>query len=263
MTSISVLREMAERVGGERAQVANLIPPGADVHTFQLVPKDLIPVKEADVIVFNGLGLEAAVEDVVRTTAGGDTPIIALSEKIGDGADLPEAYREGNPHLWLNVRIAMRYVETIRDAFIKADPSGAATYAANAVEYLDELEKLDREIESQIDSIPAQRRKLVTFHDAFPYLADRYGLELVGVVLKSPGREPTAKELENLLEKMQAAEVPTVYVEPQLNSRILELLASDAGLRVLTLYSDALDEVAGSYVEMMRYNARQLVEGLR
>ena len=264
VTSISVLRNMSERVGGDRAQVVGLVPPGADVHTFQMVPKDLIPVKEADLIIFNGLGLEAPVEDVVKSTIAAGTPIVELAQKVkSEVLEWEDEHEEGNPHLWLNVQFAMKYVEAIRDAFIEAGPSGESVYAVNAEVYLAELEALDREIEAQIGSIPEQRRKLVTFHDAFPYLASRYGLETVGVVVKSPGREPSARGLGELLEQIHASGVTTVYVEPQLNARILELLAADAGVQVRTLYSDALDEVANSYVEMMRYNTQQLVEGLR
>ena len=270
ITSISVLRDMAQQVGGERVQVVSLIPPGADVHTFQLVPKDLAQVIDTDVIIFNGRGLEVPVEEAVGNTVTPGVPLVELSEKLESevlGTKGEESYEDlydqGNPHLWLNVRFAMTYVEAIRDVFIEVDPAGASVYAANATRYLSELGELDREIEAQVGSIPEERRKLVTFHDAFPYFARRYGLELVGVVIKSPGREPSAKEMENLLDEIRGTGIPTVYVEPQFNPRILELLASDAGVQVMKLYSDALDEVANSYVEMMKYNVEQLVGGLR
>ena len=267
ITSLPVLKDMAREVGGDRVKVTSLIPAGADVHTFQLVPKDLVSVKEADIVVFNGLDLEAPIEDAVMNALNSKAVVVRLGEEL-DESYLEESDEhghdsKGNPHLWLDPIIAMKYVDLISKAFREIDAPGAATYEANARRYISELEALDIELSDTISAIPEERRKLVTFHDAFPYFARRYGLDMVGVVIESPGREPSAKELDDLLLQIQDSGVTAVYTEPQFNARILELLASDAGIKVLTLYSDALDEVAGSYVEMMRFNAQQLVEGLK
>ena len=169
----------------------------------------------------------------------------------------------GNPHLWLDPRYAQLYVERMRDALSAADPAGAAEYAANAERLIAELQALDAELEQTLGVIPPERRKLVTFHDAFPYFAARYGFELVGVVLRSPGREPSAQEVAELVARIRAERVPAVFTEPQFNARILELAAADSGVRVLTLYSDALDARTATYFDLMRYNARQIVEGLQ
>ena len=118
------------------------------------------------------------------------------------------AHAGGNPHLWLDPGYAVRYVERIRDALVEVDPANAETYRANAATYIGEINALDTWAKGEIATIPAERRKLVTFHDAFPYLAEHYGLELVGVVLKSPGREPSAQEVAMLVTEMQAAPDP-------------------------------------------------------
>lgn len=265
VTSISVLKDMAQEVGGDRVEVTSLIPAGADVHTFQLVPKDLVSVKDADIVIFNGLNLEAPVEDAVMNVVDSETVVVMLAEGLEELA-LEAGYEhdsDGNPHLWLDPIIAMEYIKLISSTFQDADSLGAPTYRDNAARYTTELESLNLELSGLIGSIPENRRKLVTFHDAFPYFASRYGLELVGVVIESPGREPSAKELDELLQQIRDTGVSAVYTEPQFNARILELLASDAGIQVLTLYSDALDDVAGSYVEMMRFNTQQLVKGLK
>ena len=169
----------------------------------------------------------------------------------------------GNPHMWLDPVVAVAYVERIRDGLSEADPANAATYQQNATAYIAQIADLDTWAVGQVATIPAEQRKLVTFHDAFPYLARHYGLELVGVVLKSPGREPSAQEVAALVTEIAQHDIPTVYVEPQFNARILELAARDSGIQVKRLYSDAFDDQVKSYLDLMRYDVTSLVDGLR
>jgi len=260
VTSIELFADLIRPVAGDRAQVIALVASGADPHTYEPVPSQVADVSEADLALINGLGFEETLADVIENNVGGGVPVVEMS----DGLPVIGASDEGtgNPHLWLNVRNAMRYVEVVRDRLIQVDPEGEEAYAANAQAYLAELEELDREVESSIDSIPAERRKLVTSHDAFPYLAERYGLELVGVVLRSPGQEPSAGDVADLARTIAAEDVPAVFAEPQFNARVLELAAEDAGVEVCTLYSDAFDDQVHTYVELMRQNASELVRCL-
>jgi ABC-type Zn uptake system ZnuABC Zn-binding protein ZnuA len=232
--------------------VTALLPSGADPHTYELTPGRVADIARADLAFVNGLGLEGNVRAVIEENAGG--PVVSLAQ----GLDT----LEGNPHLWLDVGNAVRYVERIRDALIERDGEGRSTYEANAEAYLEELEALDREVQAAVESVPPEGRKLVTFHDAFPYLADRYGLEVVAVVVASPGREPSARQVAQLTETLRSEGVPAVFKEPQFQASVLELAASDVGVRVLDLLSDAYTDGVDSYVELMRFNARQLQEGL-
>jgi len=241
-------------VGSDRVDVSTLIPAGADPHTYEPGPSRVAELTNADLVIANGLGLEATLEDVIEE----NTPSSAISVELAEGLPLID----NNPHLWLDVQNAIAYLERIRDALAEIDPAGAETYRANTDSYLAELQALDEEVAAAIDSIPSEKRKLVTFHDAFPYLAHRYGLELVGVVVASPGKEPSAKDVANLVEAIAAEDVPAVFKEPQLNARILELAADDAGVEVCTLYSGALDKKVNTYVKLMRFNAKELVRCL-
>jgi len=258
VASLEIFADMVRNVGGERVTVKALLPAGADPHTYELPPSRVADIAKADVVFINGLGLEASVRDVIDTNAGG--PVIELSE------GLPVLTGEGtagaNPHLWLDARLGAKYVERIRDALIAQDPAGQATYEANAAAYLETLGNLDREMEAAIAAIPVERRKLVTFHDAYPYLAARYGLEVVGVVVPSPGQEPSAQDIARLTETIRDEGVPAVYTEPEFNSDVLDAAASEAGVRVLDLLSDAYVDGVHSYVELMRYDLEQLQEGL-
>ena len=252
VTSLEVFADMVRNVAGDRADVSALLPAGADPHTFELTPGRVAEVARADIAFINGLGLEGNVQDVIEENAGG--PVVELTQGL-DTID-------GNPHLWLDVSKARRYVERIRDALSELNPAGRAGYEANARAYLQELAALDGEVEMAVNSIPPDNRKLVTLHDAFPYLAGRYGLEVVAVVAPSPGQEPSARRLAELTETLRSESVPTVFKEPQFNANVLELAAEDAGVRVLNLLSDAFVDDVNSYVELMRFNARQLQEGL-
>ncbi|MEX1254263.1 MAG: metal ABC transporter substrate-binding protein [Dehalococcoidia bacterium] len=256
VTSLEIFADMARNVGGDSVQVDALLPPGADPHTYELAPNSVADVARADVVFINGLGLEESIEDVVRNNAD---EVVELSEglRVVEGED-----EEGNPHLWLDVTNAMAYVERIRDTLVEVDPDGAGEYEANAEAYLAELGKLDADMEAAVQAIPAENRKLVTFHDAYPYLAERYGLEVVGVAVPSPGQEPNAQDIAALTETLESQGVPAAFKEPQFNAEVLELAADDAGVRVLDLLSDAFIEDVDSYTELMRYNMRQLEEGL-
>jgi ABC-type Zn uptake system ZnuABC Zn-binding protein ZnuA len=216
-------------------------------------------IAKADLVFINGLGLEATVQDVIDNNAGG--PVVELTQGLPvlDGSG---GRSQGNPHMWLDARLGAKYIERIRDALIQQDPAGQAVYEANAAAYLEQLGNLDREMESTIQSIPPERRKLVTFHDAYRYLAVRYGLEVVGVVAPSPGQEPSAQAVAKLTRTIRDEHVPVVYTEPEFNSAVLKAAASEAGVRVLDLLSDAYADGVHSYVELMQFDLKQLQEGL-
>jgi manganese/iron transport system substrate-binding protein len=273
VTSTAVFADMIQRVGGDHVEAFSLVPPGSDIHTFQPTPRDVQRASQARIAIWNGLGLDEVPERLIDslgdaglatvTLAEGIEPIAGSTEAEEGEEDHAEHDVEGNPHLWLDPTLAMRYVERIRDALSQADSANSATYEANAGAFLAEIAELDTWAKQEVGTIPAERRKLVTFHDAFPYLTRHFDMELVGVVVKSPGREPSAQEVAELVTRIQAEQIPTVYTEPQFNARILELAARDAGVQVRTLYSDTLDSQVTSYLDLMRYNVRSLVDGLR
>jgi ABC-type Zn uptake system ZnuABC Zn-binding protein ZnuA len=262
VTSLELFADFIRHVGGDRVQVTALIPGNADPHTYEPAPSQVAKVTKADLVVINGLGLEKTLSGLIENNVPGGVSIIEMANGLPVLAGNPDEGETGNPHLWLNVQYAMHYVEKIRDALIEVDPEGTATYQANAATYLEELDALDKETAAAIESIPPERRKLVTFHDAFPYFAERYGLEIVGVVVESPGREPSARELADLTDKIRSQQVPTVFNEPEYNASMLEMAAKEAGVEMKTLLSHAYTDDVHSYVELMRFDVQQLVEGL-
>jgi ABC-type Zn uptake system ZnuABC Zn-binding protein ZnuA len=262
VTSLALFADFIQHVGGDRVQVTALVPADADPHTYEPAPAKVKDVTKADLVVINGLGLEQTLHDLIYNNVGKGVPIVEMADGLPVLAGNPQEGETGNPHLWLNVQYAMHYVESIRDGLVATDPEGADLYRSNAAAYLKELDALDKEVAATIESIPPERRKLVTFHDAFPYFAERYGLEVVGVVVESPGREPSARELADLTDQIRAQDVPTVFAEPQFNPQLLQTVAKDAGVTVKTLLSGAYTEGVHSYVELIRFDVTQLTEGL-
>jgi ABC-type Zn uptake system ZnuABC Zn-binding protein ZnuA len=276
-TSISVFSDMIRQVGGDRVSVLSLIPPGADAHTYQPGPQDVKKLGDVRAVFINGAGLEESLMGVLENNKPAGAPLVELSaglrpitfeaESVGSATaddDHAEDEHEGaNPHFWLDVQNAKRYVERIRDTLAEVDPEGRAAYAANADSYLKELDDTDAYIKSQIATIPPDQRKLVTFHDAFPYFAQAYGLDLVGFVVRAPGREPSAREIKELGDTIRDQHVKTVFKEPQLSAKVLDRAAADAGVKVDVLYSDALTKEISSYVAMMRRNADTVAAGLK
>jgi len=252
--TLGLFADLVRQVGGDRVVVSTFVPNSADPHTYEPPPSHLAKLSQAKLVVMNGLDLEAGLKKIIHENASSSATVLELA------AGLPTL--EDNPHLWLDVQNGMTYVERIRDALASADPAGADVYRANAESYLAELRTLDGQVVAAVESIPPERRKLVTFHDAYPYLAHRYGLEIVGFVAESPGKEPTAQQVSDLANAIRDQKVPAVFKEPQFSARILDIAAKDAGVEVCVLYSDALDNNVKTYVDLMRFNADELARCL-
>lgn len=171
---------------------------------------------------------------------------------------------EIDPHLWLDVRNAQAYVEIMRDTLVAADPAGAGAYRANADAYLDELAATDAYVTERIAGIPQSRRYLVTTHDAFAYLGLAYDVTIAGFVTPNPAVEPSLADRRKLAETIANLRVPAVFLEPALAQRssVLREVADDAGVQVCSIYSDSFGPDAGSYVELMRFNADSLARCL-
>ena len=263
VTTLTVLADMIQQVGGDKVQVKALVPPGGEVHTYQPTPDDIKNVARATIVFYNGAHLEDWIDETIRSASKPNLQIVVLSEGL---PLIKESGNEPNPHLWLDVTNAKAYVEKIRDALSKADPADTSYYADRAQSYLDQLAELDKWIQAEVDKTPKTRRKLVTFHDAFPYFARRYGFSLHGVLVASPGKEPSARDLAALVRRIKREEVPAVFAEAQFNAKAMEVLAKETGVRVITnLYNDTLSTgpEANTYIAMMKHDVTEIVDALK
>jgi len=261
VTTTTVFADIVSNVGGGRVSVSSIIPPGVGPEDYEPKPDDAKKLGDASLIVSNGVGLDDFLERLLAN-AGGDHPRLVL----GDGIPTITVNGEPNPHFWLDPSLVKTYYLPAIVAKLSAiDPGGAATYQANATAYGAQLDALDTELKARIATIPVANRKLVTFHDAFPYFARHYGFELVGVILDNVGQEPSAAELAALVDTVKAAHVKAVFSEAQFNPKLSQTLAQEAGITqvVTTLYNDALGPApADTYLGLMRWNVDEIVKAL-
>ena len=263
VTTTTVFADIVRNVGGSRTNVRSIIPPGVGPEDYEPKPNDAKSLADAQLIVSNGVGLDDFLDRLLSSTGSGAATRLVL----GQGLPTIEVDGQPNPHFWLDPTIVKTgYLPKIVDALSSLDPAHRATFVANAAAYGAQLDALDIELKAQVGTIAPENRKLVTFHDAFPYFARHFGFELIGVVLANVGQEPTASDLAALVEKVKAAHVKAVFSEAQFNPKLAQTLADEAGIKqvVTTLYNDALGPApADSYLGMMRWNMGQIVEALK
>lgn len=265
VTTLPLFADFVRQVGGDRVDVDALLPSGADPHTWEPAPQDIAKIEDADLIVMNGLHLEPSAEQLIEANA--DAPIVRMAEEAAQAGAAPQAGAEGpegNPHLWLSVDNAQLYVDAIRDALVSADPEGAPEYDADANAYRAELDDAGAYVKGKVSTVPEARRKLITTHDAFPYLAEYIGFEIIAFVAEGPGQDTSPDAIREILDAVEESGAPAVFSEPQLSgeSDTLEQLAGDAGVEVCTLYSDSLDDTVTSYIELMRFDADEIARCL-
>jgi zinc/manganese transport system substrate-binding protein/manganese/iron transport system substrate-binding protein len=277
VATTTVLADLVKNVGGTKVVVDSVVPKGGEPHTFDPTPADITKVADAELIVMNGVGLDEWLGDLISDAGAADTPIVELGEDL-DGVTYLEgeehegeghegeghAGEEFNPHLWLNVAYAQKYVEKLTEALKSADPADATTYDANAMAYQARLTELDTWVRQQIDTIPAADRKIVSFHEAFPYFAAAYGLEIVGVAVEAPGQEPSAGEIADLIDAIRESGVKAIFSEAQFPTDLVDQIAAETGATVeADLYNDSLgDPPADTYEGMIRYDVEKIVAAL-
>lgn len=288
LASTSFLADIAQNVAGNRAEVKSLLPIGADPHAYQSAPSDVAKIADSNVLIVNGLEYEHFIEKLLEN-AGGERLVIVAAEGLephemdhhddeehagdDDHAEETESgeghdHEAGDPHMWLDPVLVITYVENIRDGLIEADPAGAETYKANADAYTAQLKELDKWIVEQVNTIPVERRLLVTNHEAMGYFAERYGFEIVDTILVSfsSGASASAQEIAATIEAIKASGAPAIFLGKVENASLANQIASETGVKVVdALYLETLTdgEPATTYIKMMKYNVTQIVEGLK
>ncbi len=276
VASFSILADFARNVGGERVVVTALIGPDTDAHGYQPRPSDARLVRDARLVLANGLGFDPWIERLVQSSGAHDKLVVATEgidalKNAGahhaHGHDHDHAHGPLDPHAWQDVTNAHLYVRNIAAALVRIDPEGASIYADNAARYAERLRRLDEEIRSTLSTLPISRRKLVTSHDAFGYFGKAYGIRVLPAAGVSYESEPSAAGIARLIRQLRREDVPVVFVENISDPRLIERIAREGGARIGgKLYSDALsgsDGPAATYLDMMRTNLDTLMTGLR
>lgn len=273
VTTTNIVGDTVKNVVGDAAEVISLMAPGVDPHLYQATQGDLRRLSRADVIFYNGLNLEGRIGDVLVQMAR-RTPTFALTE-YANPDDLIEDDGFGgmyDPHIWFDVKLWVQAVERVRDAMVEVDPARADYYTANAARFIEQLHALDEEVETAIASIPAERRVLVTAHDAFGYLGLRYGIEVVALQGISTEAEFGLADVRNLVDLLVDRSIGAVFIETSVSPRGIQAVIEGARARGHEvriggeLFSDSLGAAGtpeGTYIGMVRHNVNAIVEALR
>jgi len=266
VTTTTVFADMVQNVGGGHVRATSIVPKGGDVHTFEPKPADIQTVAAARLLVMNGLGLDDWLEKTITSASAPGTPLIKLGAGLADVTLLPgEDPGTQNPHLWMDVTYGERYVDEIEAGLTQVDPANASAYGANATAYKTQLAALDASVRQKIAGIPEANRKLVTFHDAFPYYAREYGITIVGTAVAAPGQDPTAAYTAQLIDAIKASGVKAIFSENQFPTKLVDQLAAETGAKVVAdLYDDSVgDPPVDSYEAVITWDTDQLVAALK
>ena len=265
LTTFTILADLAENVAGDRIEVKSITKPGAEIHSYQFTPSDIVKTKGAKLIIENGLGLEAWISKF--TMSAGSIPKVKLTEGIKPLLIDGDVYAgKPNPHAWMSPKRAIYYVDKIVDAFIEIDPDGEIEYRSNASTYKAKLEALDKELLDSLSSIPKERRFLVTCEGAFSYLASDYGMKEAYLWPVNAESQVTPKRMVNLIDVIKKNNVPTIFCESTVSSKAqIEVSKASGAVFGGTFYVDSLsdpDGPASTYIDLLRHNVRLITKGL-
>ncbi|MEM1027755.1 MAG: zinc ABC transporter substrate-binding protein [Planctomycetota bacterium] len=269
VATTTMLDDLVRTLGGDRIDVVGLMKPGQDPHQYDVLPRDAQTIAEADLVVANGLNLEATLHDVIENNAKGK--IVYAAEQDGIETLGSEDYEGApDPHCWMDVSMWKLYVAAVRDGLIEIDPDGRAEYEANAEANLIELDELQEWISERFAEVPETQRVIITSHDAFNYFGAANSIEVHGVIGISTEQAPRPQDLAVLENLVRDRNVKALFIEssvsPALNAMV-EKVAEQTGTNVGgTLYSDSLGQPgsgADTYIGMMKHNVSTVVEALK
>lgn len=266
LTTFTVLADMARNVAGDKAIVESLTKPGAEIHGYEPTPSDLVKAQDADLILDNGLGLERWAQKFYGSVK--NVPHVTLSEGITPINIGEDAYAgKPNPHAWMSPKIALKYVENIRQALVNLDPANAETYNANAQTYSEQIKQVDEKLQKTVAEIPANKRFMVTCEGAFSYLAKDYGLKEEYLWAVNSETQATPQQVKKVINTVRKNQIPTVFCESTVSANAQKQVAKESNAKFGgVFYVDSLtdaDGVAPTYFKLLEYNINTLVNGLK
>jgi ABC-type Zn uptake system ZnuABC Zn-binding protein ZnuA len=273
VTTVAPITSIVENVAGDKIRLTGIIPEGINSHTFEPVPSDVKILAAADLLIVNGLDLEIPTLNLARANMKQEATVLRLGDKTITEKEyiydfsFPRDHGHPNPHLWLNPEHAMRYAALIRDELIRLDPENKGAYEQNAATFFKRLKELDRAVQEAVQTIPEGNRRLLTYHDSWPYFARRYGFQVIGAVQPSDFSDPSPKEVKRLIDQIRKEKIPAVFGSEVFPSPVLEQIAREGKSRYIDKLRD--DELPGkpgdaqhSYIGMMIENLSTMFEVL-
>lgn len=274
VVSTAILADVVTEILGDDATVVTIIPPGTDPHEFQLSSATAAQIGSADLVVLNGLGLDSAVAEVAASAAADGVPVLEVAPLVDPLPFAGESQADDqdglDPHFWHDPWRMAVAVERIVAALVEhVDGVDPEAVEARAGDYTAEMLAVDENLAAAFFSVPADQRVMVTNHDALGYLADRYDIKVLGVVI--PGGElgePSSAELKELVDALRSSQVRAIFADAVNSTALAEAVAAELGdqVEVISLYTDSLDPEGGpaaTYLGMLRYNGEAVLDTMR
>ena len=265
VTTFTVLADMAQQVGGDAAEGVSITKPGAEIHGYEPTPRDIVGAVDADLILWNGMNLELWFEQFISNL--GDIPSATLTDGV-EPISIGEGEYEGkpNPHAWMGLDNALIYVDNIAAAFTEHDPDNAATYAANAESYKQEIRDTITPLRDRIAQIPEDQRWLVTCEGAFSYLARDFGMKELYLWPMNADQTGTPQQVRKVIDSVRDNDIPVVFCESTVNTSPAKQVARETGAAYGgVLYVDSLSTAEGpvpSYLDLLRVTSQTVADGL-
>ena len=273
VATVSPITSIVENIGGPRISLQGVVPEGVNSHTFEPAPAVAVALSGADLIFLNGLFLEEPTLEMAKANLKPGASIVSLGEQTITrdqwqfDFSFPEEDGHPNPHLWPDPILTLRYAEIVRDNLAARDPANADYYRANYDAFAGRIATLDEAIKVIIPTIPAENRKLLTYHDSWAYFADRYGLTVIGAVQPSDFSEPSARDVADLITQIREEGIPAVFGSEVFPSDVMQTIAAESGAKYIDELSD--DDLPGgpgdpdhSYLGLEVANLRIIVPAL-
>lgn len=273
VTTVSPITSLAENIGGTRIDLEGIVPEGTNSHTFEPAPSVARVLSSADLIVANGLFLEEPSIEMARANKKENAVILIVGDRAVTKEEwvfdfsFPESDGHPNPHLWTAPHLALKYAELIRDELVRLDSENRDYYNENYSLLKERIDDLDERIEAAVETVPPSNRKLLTYHDSFPFFGSRYGMEIIGAIQPSDFTEPSAREVANLINQVRDTGVPAIFGSEVFPSPVMEQVAKEGGAQFVDQLRD--DDLPGSpgdprhtYLGLMLSNMEIMIPAL-
>lgn len=267
VATTGMIADSARRIAGDAADVKALMGPGTDPHLYKATASDVTTLQRADVVLYNGLNLEGKMGDVLSALGQAGKPVVAVGDRIDESRLLQGPQGHPDPHIWFDVEMWADASAAIVDALAKARPEGADGFRQRGAEWQKELRELHEWCRQEAETLPEERRVLVTSHDAFEYFGRAYGFDVIGLQGISTVTEAGMNDVTSLVDEIKRRRIPAVFVESSVPRAALERVSQDSGARVGgELFSDAMGPEGseeGTYPGMIRHNVSTIVGALK
>nr|WP_234532908.1 metal ABC transporter substrate-binding protein [Paenibacillus pseudetheri] len=269
VATYSIIADMTENIVGEKAEVYSMVPIGTDPHMYDPLPKDTSKVSSADLVFYNGLNLETGkgwFQDLLDVTNKKDVAFAVSDETTPMYLTEKGKETQEDPHAWLDVQNAIKYVDIITKHVIEKDPENKDFYLNNQSEYVKKLNELDQYAKESVQKVPQEKRILVTSEGAFKYFSKAYGFESAFIWEINTDSQGTPEQMKNIINIIDENQVPALFLETSVNPKTMETISNETGVPIHSkIFTDSLakkGEEGDTYIKMIRWNIDKVVEGL-